>query len=334
MWAIENQTPFSAERSWSRDTDGVHDWVIAVKGTFYVMKDGRLELAEFQPPPLLAAEYNGDDGESSLKYDAEVAPSKPTTDIVLNGTAYAPEGRPSPDFMVGMRVGPVRKQIRVVGNRFWKRGTLGLEPTLVEPVAAVPIVYERAYGGFDQTDPDPAKQKIDARNPVGCGVVSKSAHHEGKMLANFEYPGGSSKTSGPAGFGAIAPHWSPRREFLGTYDEIWEKERLPLLPTDWDPRSLLCSPADQRPAQHLRGGEPVELINLTREGRLAFNLPRVHLSFATKIDGRTEYTSGQVATVIIEPDASRLIMVWQTSLKCHTDIDYLDYTVIREKKVT
>ena len=84
----------------------------------------------------------------------------------------------------------------------------------------------------------------------------------------------------------------------------------------------------------MRGGEPVELINLTREGRLAFNLPRVHLSFATKIDGRTEYTSGQVATVIIEPDTSRLIMVWQTSLKCHSDIDYLDYTVIREKKVT
>jgi hypothetical protein len=333
MWAIENQTPFSAERSWSRDKDGVHDWVVAVKGTFDVMDDGRLELAKLQPPPLLAAEYNGEDGESSLRYDTEVAPSKPTTDVILNGTAYAPEGRPSPDFMVGMRVGAVRKQIRVVGNRFWKRGTLGFEPTLVEPVASVPIVYERAYGGFDQTDPDPAKQKFDARNPVGCGVVSKAAHHEGKMLANFEYPGGSDKKSGPAGFGAIAAHWSPRREFLGTYDEIWEKERLPLLPTDWDPRSLLCSPADQRPAQHLRGGEPVELINLTREGRLAFNLPRVHLSFATKIDGRTEYTSGQVATVIIEPDASRLIMVWQTSLKCHSDIDYLDYTVIREKKV-
>ena len=63
--------------------------------------------------------------------------------------------------------------------------------------------------------------------------------------------------------------------------------RCPRLPEDWDPRSLLCSPADQRPEGHLRGGEPVELENLTPGGKLSFTLPKVYL-FRTRIDNRTE----------------------------------------------
>jgi hypothetical protein len=331
MWAITNYTPYKVESTWGRDKDGVHEWIVAVKGTFDITPDGSLMLADEQLEPLLLPEYNGEAGVSSLRYDADLVAPKPTTDVVLNGTAYAPKGRPSTDFLVSLRVGRVHKVIRVVGNRRWKRGLFGLKPSRSEPITKLPIIYEHAYGGYDQTDPDPKKQRMDTRNPVGCGVVAKSNHRLGQPLPNFQYPKGSIEKSGPAGFGAIDSHWSPRRELAGTYDKAWQQNRLPLLPEDWDPRSLLCSPVDQRPDTHLRGGELVELVNLTPDGKLCFTLPKIYLTFSTSIDGRTEEHRSRLSTVIIEPDHARVIMVWLGSLTCRTDVDYLDETIVREK---
>jgi hypothetical protein len=331
MWAIDNRTPYKTGKTWGRDKNGVHEWIVSVKATYDIEPSGQVVLAEDQLEPLLAPEYNGEPGASSLRYDADLVAMKPTTDVVLNGTAYAPAGRPTTEFLVAIKVGPTQKTLKVVGNRRWSDGPFGGGPTAPEPVTEVPIVYERAYGGYDHTDPDPTRHSMDSRNPVGCGVVADVSHRLGQPLPNFEYPSGTIERAGPAGFGAIDSFWSPRREFAGTYDESWQQNRLPLLPEDWDPRSLLCSPADQRPDVHLRGGELIELTNLTPEGRLTFALPRVHLTFSTRIDMRIEEHRARLSTVIVEPDRRRAIMVWVSSLTCHADGDYLEETVVREK---
>lgn len=75
----------------------------------------------------------------------------------------------------------------------------------------------------------------------------------------------------------------------------------------------------------------MELINLTPAGKLRFALPKVYLAFNTRINGRTQEHRSRLSTVIIEPDHPRVIMVWQSSLSCPTDVDYLDETVVREK---
>lgn len=327
MWAISNRTPYRAGKTWARDMEGVHQWIVAVKATYTINPDGAVALADEQIEPLLAPEYTGDPGRSSLRYDAELVSPKPTTDILVNGTAYAPGARPSVDFPVSMAVGPVRKTLRVRGNRRWRDGGAS-KP---EPVSALPIVYERAYGGYDSAAPDPTHHVLDSRNPVGCGLPTGSRGCVGATLPNFEYPSGDLRRAGPAGFGAIDSFWSPRLEFAGTYDKAWEADRKPLLPNDWDSRSLLCSPPDQRPNSHLRGGEPVELVNLTPSGSLRFFLPKVYLTFRTTIDGRIEEHRSRLATVIIEPDDLRLHMVWLTSLTCRNDVDYLEETIVAEK---
>ncbi len=332
MWSVSNHTPYKAEGSWGRDKDGVHEWIVAVKATFDIEPDGSLKLADQQLEPLLAPEFRGEEGGSSLLYEADIVAPKFTTDVLINGTAYAPNGKASNSFLVEARVGDMHKMIRVLGNRIWGQGIFDDAPSSPVPVTEVPIIYERAYGGYDQTDPDPAKQAIDLRNPVGLGVASRPSHRAGRPLPNFEYPSGRIEKNGPAGFGAIAGHWSPRLEMNGTYDEAWTASRKPLLPDDWDPRSLQCAPADQQTAAPLRGGETVELTNMTPEGRLRFDLPRVHLAFTTHIDGRKEDHRGQLSTVIIEPDFPRVIMVWTTALSCRTNVDYLDETHVREKE--
>jgi hypothetical protein len=331
MWSIKNDTRYKVGKCWGRDKNGVHEWIVVVKGTFNIKPDGGVVIADEQVEPLLLPEYNGEPGVSSLRYDADIVSAKPTTDVVLNATAYAPDGRPNGSFLVEAHVGGIHKAIRVVGTRTWGDGLLR-ETSEPEPITQIPIVYERAYGGYDCKDPEPKNQRIDVRNPVGCGVVSQASHRRGQSLPNFEYPKGSIEKAGPAGFGAIDSFWSPRREFAGTYDQAWQDSRLPLLPLDWDPRSLLCSPPDQQPDTHLQGGEVVELINLTANGRLRFNLPKAYFTFSTRIAGRTEEHRSRLSTVIIEPDYMRVIMVWQTALSCRRDVDYLDHTIVREKR--
>jgi len=330
MWDVDNQTPYAAEATWDRSKDGVPEWIVAVKGTFEIRADGEAVLAEKQLEPLIQAEYNGEDGVSSLRYDADLVGQKPTTDIIVNGTAYSPGGRPSNDFSIGLQIGPLRKLVRVRGNRWWKEN--GEQCSSPEPVTQVPLVYERAYGGYDHVDPDPKNHSLDPRNPVGCGRVADRRHRAGKMLPNFEYPDGDLEKAGPAGFGAIDTFWSPRREFWGTYDGDWERDRKPLLAADWDPRSRLCSPPDQQPKSHLHGGDLVELLNLTPDGRWTFRLPRVHLRFTTQIRNRSEEHRGQLSTIVIEPDHKRVLLVWLTSLPCPIDVDYLEETKVRVKK--
>lgn len=335
MWMLDNRTPYKADRLWGRDKDGVHQWIVATKATYDINPDGSLELAEDQLDPIIAPEYNGDPGASSLKYDMDLTLLKPTTDVILNGTAYAPEGRPSTDFMVSMRVGPITKTLRVLGNRWYEPTAFGSRPSVMQPITKVPIVYERAYGGYDNVDPDPKNQKLDVRNPVGCGIAAHPDHLIAKPVHNFEYPNGNAEKVGPAGFGVIDHFWSPRRELAGTYDDQWNEHRKPLLPTDWKPEALMSAPADQQANSYLHGGEAVELYNLTPGGRLQFLLPKVYLTFKTRFNtlsgDRNEEHRSRLTSVIIEPDFPRVAVVWVTNLTCRTDVDYLDVTVIREK---
>lgn len=333
MWAIDNRTPYAVGKTWDRDQEGQHQWIVAVKGTFDVHPDGHTTLAEQQNEPLLAPQYTAEPGLSSLRYAADLLLPKPTTDILVNGSAHAPGGRPSSEFTVSVQVGAVKKRLLVHGDRTWDDGIFGSKPSRASPVLQVPLAYERAFGGYDSSDADPRRHRLEPRNPVGCGLMDASGRRIGALAPNFEYPDGDVEKTGPAGFGPIDSHWSPRRELMGTYDDTWRAERLPLLPADWKPQSLLCAPADQQPPHPLWGGEPVELINLHPSGTVRFVLPRVHLAFATHIDRRVEEHRARLSTVIIEPDMSRVMMVWTTSLACRSDGDYLERTVVREKRL-
>jgi hypothetical protein len=174
---------------------------------------------------------------------------------------------------------------------------------------------------------------MDKRNPVGKGVAANSTSVVHKPAHRIEYSSGNASGAGPAGFGPIACSWSPRLEMAGTYDAAWEESKKPLLPDDYDPRYALSAPLDQRPQQWLRGGELVELLHMTPEGTMRFELPRLYFTYTSRFGSRREEHRGHLVTVIIEPDLRRLMTVYQTSLKVgRKDVPYLDETVIGEKE--
>jgi hypothetical protein len=321
MGKVQNFTPFMATGAWTRDREGGEVRLIAVRCTFRINRDGTTSVAEEQGPEALAPKYRGDPATSSLLYDSDFYLTKPTTDVLLHGHAYAPEGKSTAQLDVTMRVGDVHKTLRVSGNR------RGLTASSAELFTRMPLTYERAYGGREPDPPrDPDRPRFEPRNPVGTGFA-------GTPTPNVEYPG-LSLTSRPAGFGPIPPHWHPRVRYAGTYDEAWRRDRCPLYPDDLDDRFFLCSPEDQQPSEYLRGGEPVELLNLTPGGRLAFSLPRVAFGFETQFRGsdRVQHR-GKLHTVILEPDVPRVILVWRTELPCHARALKLERTIIRQKQI-
>jgi hypothetical protein len=329
MWKIVNRTPFAADCSWYRDRDGADTWLVAVKCTFLIRPDGTTVEAKEQSPVVRTPKFRGDPKNSSLLFDSDLYLTKPSTDIWLNGHAYAPGAKPITQVEATMKVGDVAKSLRIIGDRRWQKGALGLTASEPEPFVKMPITYERSYGGVDPQSADSEKPQSEPRNPAGIGIASV----EGQMLPNVEDSGVNLRKK-PAGFGPIAPHWQPRAKYAGTYDEAWQKDRCPLLPADFDDRFFLSSPEDQRPKQPLKGGEPVELVNLTPSSTLKFRLPRVALGFETLFyDGHRETHRGELHTVLLEPDVPQVVLVWHTRLRCHARVNNLQQTVVSRKVV-
>jgi hypothetical protein len=326
MWQIDNATPFAASGHWVRDRNGAEIWLVAVRCTFQIQPDGSPTVAEVQEPPVLAPIYSGEPGKSSLLYDSDFYLTKPTTDVVLHGCAYAPGGKPAKDVEVTMRVGAIKKTLRAIGDRPQQSFASG-SPT---PFTKMPLTYERTYGGSEPDPPrDPNRPRFEPRNPVGTGFSADSQ----RPGPNIVSPG-VNLTSTPVGFGPIPTHWVPRVRHAGTYDDAWQRTRYPLYPTDLDDRFFLCSPEDQRPPEHLRGGEPVELLNLTPSGRLAFQLPRLAFRWESHFRNRpSRVHRGKLHTVILEPEVPRVILVWQSALPAHADVLRLTETRVSQLRV-
>lgn len=337
MLMLDNRTPYAAERTVVMDKFGEKSWVVAVKGTYLVRDDGTTELAEQQQEPFYSPEYVGEPATSSILYDADLVPSRPATDVVLNGSAYAPGAKSARVVDVSLRVGPLKKRLRVFGDRQWEMGLLR-RISKSPPVAfeRMPLTYERAFGGWDKTDPDPSRQRLYSRNPIGTGFATNANHLDGQLMPNVEDPtcliSGWEERPLPGGFGTIASYWTPRLEWGGTYDDRWMKHKFPLLPDDFDHRFYQSAPLDQQVSKYLRGGEEVELENLTGSGYLRFCLPKAYLTFSTRFGKQRQEHRASLQCVVIEPDVPRVIMVWHTSLTCHHLLDQLDVTVIREKR--
>jgi hypothetical protein len=314
--SIENETPLQLEQLALADEELRPMLVLVVKATYDIGPEG-LVLAEEQVPVNVTGEAWGEPGESSYKYEPEVALFKVATDVALVGHAHAPE-KDSREVLVGLQVGPVKKVVRVVGDRVWYRGLGSISATRPLPFERIPLVYERAFGGWDRTDP--ARPAFEPRNPVGVGFRASPRHFEENLrLPNLEDPAQPLQRFGqvvaPMGFGFISPHWQPRAALAGTYDEVWDKQRRPLLPKDFDRRFFNAASPGLVVPGYLHGGEPVILTHASRRGRLSFALPRVTPRVTVQLaDSRDAQPELRLDTVIVDTDVHRVFLLWRANV--------------------
>jgi len=335
MLQVHNHTPFAASLTVFPCPQGVETAYAVVKATFRFTQDGL--MPQVPALPLLAADvYLAEPDRSSLRAAGEIALLKTATDVLLSGTAVAP----APDTRVadvGLLVGPVRRVLRVFGERRWTRGLLGWHLTDPEPWQQLALSWELAYGGVAPLQPGQAVPAYEPRNPVGLGYLAPGQEPlEGQRLPRIEdaaQPIASPDDRPvPAGLGPIAPTWMPRRQYAGTYDEAWMAGRAPYLPLDFDPRYFQVAPPELVAPGFLQGGESVRLLGFNPHLPTAFALPQCGLQVQFHFRGREVAGQPQLETVLIEPDAARLQMLWRCALPVDKHLAQLSaVTVLSER---
>lgn len=304
------------------DATGAETLLVIVKGTWIIERDGTLSPAGEQVPIRFHPVYRGQPGQSSLLFDSDVVLQKPGTDCLLNGHAWAPRGRVG-SLDVTFAVGPVRKTVRVFGERIWQKRLWFIALSKPKPFESIPLAWEHAFGGADTSWPDPAEHVWCQENPVGRGVVAAKTklQLDGLRLPNLENPASLIETTraypAPAGFGPIPIHWHPRAALArGAHRQAGE-EHLKQASDHHDVGFYSAAAPGLMTPQYLSGAEPVWVENAAQGGALRFALPGVRPQVRVRWADRSRDLPMALDTVTVEPDEKRVSLVWRGTSPAH-----------------
>lgn len=324
---LQNRTPMDVRCVPMDDREGREVLVVIAKMTWTLSPAGVADIAH-PPAPVRLFDLPWKEGpHASLRRPSDAVEEKPGTDVLLVGTAY-PSRPDATKQAVSLRVetghATLHKVLTVHGPRVWQPGLVGLSPGPSGRMQPTPLVYELAFGGIDDTDPDAIA--IDDRNLAGTGFLERRKGLAGRpapVIEDPRFPIGA-RSPAPAGFGPIPPHWQPRARLAGTHDDAWKRERAPVRPLDFDPRHHSCAPADQWLSTPLLGDEPVEVLGATPEGALRFRLPRYSPVFHSRVRGQSYEHGTHLDTFLIDADERRVELTWRARVRMPRKTEHIE----------
>ncbi len=324
--------------------EGQYILSILVKRSYKIISGKQCIRADVDQKLISGDIHYRDPMNSSVKFETDYIPFKIATDVVLNGKAYAPKGKPVEVIDVSLTIGPYRKELRVFGDRVCRYREKG-DPLFTDPIPfeTMEICYERAYGGVDiYSNPDmPCAY---ARNHLGRGFAISNNRKviENLPLPNIEDPKDLltpericighfmywERQPIPQGFGWFSKYWQPRASYAGVMpadrkiEEELRKAYTKLIPPeqmDLYERTQLrdmdfrffngASPGLALP--FLTGEEEVHLINLSPEGELSFRLPGDRPIIGLDIGMGLYEPEAFLHTVMIRLEDREVDMVWR-----------------------
>lgn len=192
---FENRTAYSAIQFNTVDQYDQPFHVFVVRQSFDIGKcngAGEAQLIESHAQPELEVEdrYFDPEGTGSVAYESDLAPYKPKCDVIVNGTAHAPGGKPVREFPVRLQLHVnkevlIDKALSITGERWFKPGflvtraagavvslgTFGAKQTNTwsettpELFTTLPLRYEYAVGGAARVRrTDPAADQVPKAN--------------------------------------------------------------------------------------------------------------------------------------------------------------------------
>ncbi|MEN8178385.1 MAG: DUF2169 domain-containing protein [Pseudomonadota bacterium] len=316
-----NATGMQAGYTMGMEPSGRELLVVVVKGTFNIPSQGDCPtLADEQIPLVEADSFTGEPGLSAPVYESDFPPIKKRCDVLLNGSAYAPNGKQTNKVRVGLKFGSLSKTFTVVGDRNWVTGNVGISPGKPKEFVVMPISYDCAYGGLDNFHANEKKHAAFIPNPIGKGYHRNLSVSlvDGKPMPNTEEDNRAiiipSEKYHPMSFGSVGRGWEPRLDYAGTYDQNWIDNIFPFLPPDFDVAYYQCAPQDQQ-VPYPKGGEEVVLVNLTPDGRLAFKLPEINVPVVFfRKNEENKRQDAVIDTVMLEPDKGLFTMTWRAHI--------------------
>jgi len=333
---IRNHTPFPNLGFESRGHGGEVFHILVVKGTFRLESSPVLKPIPDQRPLIMSDEYHSDPTCSSVRFECDINPFKPATDIHLTGTARSHEGKPRQAWEVALRVGTVAKQLRVTGPRHWEHSPLGgwilSKP---EPAKEVPIRYELAFGGLYG---EGKSAKVCEENPVGRGFLGgksppKDAPIPAPQIESPDHPVDKlDRVTRPEGFGPIARSWQPRLRKAGTFDDAWLRSRWPDIPDNFDFAHYNSAHPDLIAPGYLKGDEPVELHGFHTDGPVKTALPNFTVFCLVRLlDGVIAPAPMHLDTIVFDVDAHLAYLTWRCRIPAKLGVRVLESRMILPK---
>jgi hypothetical protein len=310
---IINNTPLEAIALPGEVFRGCPVLLVVVKGTFDIFSDCRVVVAQEQIPIAFGDEFYDGMGQGSVKFESDIAPFKSCADIVLVGKAHAPAGHPVQVLDVMLRVGTTSRIIRVFGDRFWRGGgSLSPDkPSVTMPFVTMDLVYEKAFGGIDMEGGGYC-----AENMVGKGFLTgrSKMSAEGMPLPNLEDPNHLIKSlkdhPRPVGFGFYHRAWMPRLGYLLAFERQQNQELPPATVDDLIFEQYNGAHPDLQLDGYLNGDEEVDLVNLSPEGRVRFELPGTKVtckvSKKSVSDEETREAMGEEKSAVVKEKATEV----------------------------
>ena len=306
---LHNYTSASARAFLIDHHSGAEAILVVAKRTYHLGDGGIDPVPQEDAEPIrLHDELHAGD-ESSVRYPSDLVDDKPGTDVVVVATAHPP-AKKATSMRVSIAIdtdGGVRsRSLTVFGRRVWYRGPLGVVPGPPAPLGPTPLIYENAFGGTGGDGP------VDWRNPCGRGAAADKSTLIDQPAHVIEDPADATL---PAGFGAIAAQWSPRRERAGTHDERWRRERAPLRPLDFEPRHNNCAATGLWFERPLVGYEQIRIEGVHSQGPLQFRLPKFEPVFRCDTVDRTLRLDTHLDTVVVDTDKRHVQLTWRATMR-------------------
>ncbi|WHP32008.1 DUF2169 domain-containing protein [Trabulsiella odontotermitis] len=164
---FRNLTPFSVMEYAMDDKHNERHRVVVMKTGYQLKQDesGQWQAKLMENPPLplcVEDKFSGEMNVSSVLRESDLAPLKPACDIIINGTAYTPDGIAVSEMTAAILMrspsGEVilDKKLRVTGKRFYQRQPLTGQwyETEPEPFTSLPLDYRYAFGGECRMEAD------------------------------------------------------------------------------------------------------------------------------------------------------------------------------------
>ena len=285
----------------------------------------------------------------SVRIEADTAPFKPRTDVVVVGQAHAPGGDPVRQLDVSLRIGRIlREVVRVFGDRQWFfPSRMAVVPRITDtaPFVQMPLVYERAFGGMDYK-----ASKWCASNFIGKGFIGRKSKEsvDRKPLPNLEHPRDLIQSwddqPQPVGFGFYRKDWQPRSGYAGSLEGQEDGDEEFGLPSDFQFDFFNGAHPRLQVPEELSGTEQVELRHFTPDEYRQFSLPGLHPQVAVTRGSAPEPASEdapatqstesealpmRLDTLVILPDEEQFYLVWRG----HTPIRDPDLSLERFREV-
>jgi hypothetical protein len=284
-----------------RPGHGGYAFTVVTKATFE-LRPGLSPLAAAQDAAIEADVYTCEGGGLTLATD--LVPFKKRPEVLVVGSAYAPEGRPAPSIVARLALPEIDKAIQVVGDQYAEEGGRLSAPV---PFTRMPLVWERAAGGPGTENP--------AGMPLGDPAWADAT---GYVAAPNLLPVGVSLTSvgalvPPVSLGPIAPLWPTRAAWLKGHAEGWSPSRWHErpFPADIDIAYFNAAPVDQQRASPF-GEETIYLENLhPRFARLSTRLAPVTPVATVDKGAGAEPLRMRCDTLVIDADRGLAILVWR-----------------------